>query len=60
MTETTIYITIKCQVQHLDGEPIDNIICRVAEGADYNIDYADDICEVIKTKMVDASTSSPK
>ena len=56
---TNGYAIIRVKIGYLAGESIDNMLQRVAEGADYKIEHFDDVCEVVETEFLDLSPDCP-
>jgi hypothetical protein len=59
MREITMYVTIKAKVRVVDDTADDDVVDRVATEAKYDLPYEDDVCEVVATELLDASTTCP-
>jgi len=57
MREMTVYLIVKAKVQVVDDNTSnDDIVSRVSQDCDYIVSHEDDICKIVETELIDAST----
>lgn len=59
MREVTMYVVIKARVQVNDDTAADDVVDRVATEGKYGLAHEDDVCQVVATELIDASTTCP-
>ena len=59
MRKVTVYFVVKATVEVVDDTDDDDIVDRVVQETDYGFGYKDDVCEIVDTQLIDATTVRP-